>query len=112
MNRQCRTVAIETEHDGWVDVDGCWESYGNAGFFEAVLKHAVEQAASSFIFRGCIKVQTRDEFDQRHGEPIFVVGLSMKAQILNPRLDTDKIADNVSVAPKRNLLTKFWGLFS
>jgi hypothetical protein len=110
MNRQCRTVAVETESGDWHHVEEEWSDYGNIAFFEAVRRHSVEEATNSFIFKGKIKVQTRDEDCPEQGSPTFTVELSINVDILNPRLDTDKIADNVSVK-RRGLISKFWNLF-
>ena len=112
MNRQCRTVALETDTGDWEYVDQEWSNYGNVTYFNAVRRHAVEEAADSFIFTGKMKIETRDEHDLLLGSKVFTVEIKMQATVLNPRLDTDKITDTTSVVPKRNLLTKFWEAFS
>ena len=97
MNRQARVVV--NRYDAGPTPITEWESYGNVGFFDAIRQHALENTVGS----GLLSIETRDGDSPEEGSKVFRVEVSRKAEVLNPRLDTDK-------HESQGLLSRVWEL--
>ena len=100
---QCRTVEIDSSRYS-SPVDGPFVNYGNVVGLHAVREHAIEAAASRSLSYAVVSVEMRDT-ELGHDRRLFRVSVEPKAEVLNPRLDTDKVPE------KRSLLSRFWNLF-
>jgi hypothetical protein len=100
---KCRTVEVESCGESYA-VDSLFMNYGNVVGLHAVREHAIHEAYKRALSYAVIKVEMTD--GESMVEPrTFSVAIEPKAEVLNPRLDTDK----VSVKKPRSL-SNIWGL--
>jgi hypothetical protein len=101
---KCRTVEVES-CGGSYAVDSLFITYGNVVGLHAVREHAIYEAVKRGLSYAVIKVEMVD--GESKVEPrTFAVAIEPKAEVLNPRLDTDTVS-----VKRKGLLSRFWSLF-